>query len=100
MKIISKRDLAEKVAGTASGCFLLDVREREEYEAGHIPTAISMPWHTVTERIAGMRTDAELIAYCETNVRAARAVDDLERLGYENVSLYRGGWTEWSRAMN
>ncbi|WP_373560094.1 rhodanese-like domain-containing protein [Rhodococcus sp. ACPA1] len=43
---------------------VLDVRPREEYEAGHIPGAVSVPWDELADRLADLPEDQEIVAYC------------------------------------
>jgi len=74
---------------------LLDVREPEEHEAGHIPGDRLLP-------LADLLADpdaaggAPLVAYCRTGVRSARAVEALRAAGIDARSL-RGGYEAWRR---
>lgn len=77
--------------------FLLDVREAEEYEAGHLPGAILAPWDRVAEKVRGLKPSTELVLYCRTGVRAGRAAQTLASLGFHNVSVYQPGWVEWEQ---
>ncbi|HEV8560155.1 MAG TPA: metalloregulator ArsR/SmtB family transcription factor [Actinophytocola sp.] len=47
-----------------TGTLVLDVRPHEEYTAGHIPGAISVPLDELPERLAGLPADQEIVAYC------------------------------------
>lgn len=95
MKIISKVELEKLLAGTEK-FFLLDTREPEEFEAGHIEQSILAPWHSVTNKTDGLSKQTPLILYCNTGVRAQKAAHFLEQQGFINISLYPGGWMEWS----
>ena len=95
MKIISKTEL-EKLLASDDKFFLLDTREPEEFEDGHINTAILSPWHSITNKTEGLSKQTPLILYCNTGVRAQKAAHFLEQQGFTNISLYPGGWMEWT----
>lgn len=100
------RDHLEPVTGeellqrAAEGdVIILDVRPPEEYEAGHIRGAISMPLSELEERMAGLPQDAEIVAYCRGPycVLAPQALDMLRRRGLRARRL-TSGFPEWNRA--
>jgi rhodanese-related sulfurtransferase len=95
MKTISNTELKEKLAA-GGNFFVLDVRELDEYETGHVPGAIFAPWHTVKEKVAGIKHESELYLYCETGVRASRAAEDLDASGYTNIAIVKPGWAGWN----
>jgi molybdopterin/thiamine biosynthesis adenylyltransferase/rhodanese-related sulfurtransferase len=82
----------------AGGDFvLLDTREPHEYAEAHLEGATLVPPAEVVERIDEIAPDTSqrLIVYCRTGNRSARAVHQLEGLGYENVVNVSGGIVEW-----
>jgi rhodanese-related sulfurtransferase len=97
MRFIDLQQLNTKLAEKEKTFFLIDVREPEEFEDGHLLGAMLIPWHMVDEKIGGIKKEKELVLYCQTNNRATRAAGTLEDLGYQNISVYKGGWEEWSR---
>jgi rhodanese-related sulfurtransferase len=75
---------------------LLDVREVEEYAAGHIPGAFNVPIRTLTENLALLPDlDAEIIVVCKGGARATLAMTSLQLLGYTNVKTFAGGYDAW-----
>jgi sulfur-carrier protein adenylyltransferase/sulfurtransferase len=77
---------------------IVDVRETEEWDAGHIPGAVHVPRGYLESRIEGAvrDRDARIVLYCASGNRSALAADTLERmLGYENVASMTGGITLW-----
>jgi rhodanese-related sulfurtransferase len=97
MEAIDLETLQKRLTDTDPSFYIVDVREPEEYEAGHIPNALLMPWHLIEEKIHGVHLSRELILYCETGVRAQKAAHALEQRGYEYVRVYKPGWEEWER---
>ncbi len=93
MRLITKPELLELIEDTNP--FVLDVREAEEYEQGHIPQSILAPWHSITKRVEGMKPQTPIILYCRANGRAKKAATLLENNGFTDVSVYEGGWQEW-----
>jgi rhodanese-related sulfurtransferase len=78
---------------------VLDVRPREEYEAGHIPGAVSIPLADLKERMAGLPRDSEIVAYCRGPycVLAPLALELLRREGLVARRL-EDGFPEWRQA--
>ncbi len=82
----------------SNGALLVDVRETEEFAAGHIPGAKHVPRGYLESRIEGTIPDRSqhLILYCASGNRSAYAARTLtEDLGYERVESMRGGITLW-----
>ncbi len=106
---------------SGGGALLLDVRTEQEYtgnprmkRSGHIPGAILWPWQQAVDfgngftakdadllaaslKKAGVTKDLPVITYCQTGHRASRAYLTLRRLGFDNVRMYDGSMSEWSR---
>jgi len=78
---------------------VLDVRPSQEFEAGHIAGALSMPLSTLRRRLDLLPSDREIVAYCRGPycVLAAEAVALLRRSGRRAVRL-REGFPEWRGA--
>jgi sulfur-carrier protein adenylyltransferase/sulfurtransferase len=76
---------------------LLDVREKEEYRAGFIPGAISLPRGFLEIQVESKLPDknAKIIAYCAGGTRSALAAVTLAGLGYTNVETANPGFTRW-----
>ncbi len=77
---------------------ILDVREQQEYEAGHLPGAVHVPRGHLETRIETAIPDRSrrIIAYCSTQNRSAlAAVTMKELLGYDDVAVMTGGFTLW-----
>jgi rhodanese-related sulfurtransferase len=81
------------------GIIVLDVRPREEYEAGHIPGAVSIPLADLKGRMASLPRGAEVVAYCRGPycVLAPLALELLRRGGFTARRL-EDGFPEWRRA--
>ena len=75
---------------------VLDVRPREEYQAGHIPGAVSVPLDELEQHLAELPRDREVVAYCRGPycVLAVEAVERLRAAGFSAVRLEEGV-VEW-----
>lgn len=76
---------------------VLDVREAEEYEAGHIPGAVLLPVGSIsgdTAAAAIPETDSLVLVYCRSGRRSKLAAEALAGLGYSNVKEF-GGILDW-----
>ena len=77
---------------------LVDVRERNEWNQGHIPGAVLIPLGELESRIDDAAPDRSrpVILYCASGNRSARAARTLAELGYEDAVNVAGGFTEWA----
>jgi rhodanese-related sulfurtransferase len=78
--------------------FILSVRKPEDYDKGHVPGAVNIPWTQVAkpENLAKLPTDQNIAAYCYTGHTGQAATAALGMLGYpvSNVKYGMMGWTE------
>ncbi|MGI9044220.1 MAG: rhodanese-like domain-containing protein [Gemmatimonadaceae bacterium] len=79
---------------------LIDVREDNEWEAGHAMGAQHLGRGIIERDIETVvpDKDSELILYCGGGYRAALAADSLQKMGYTNVASVAGGWRAWLEA--
>src|SRR5215210_1440516 len=95
---IDEVDPGEARRQASNGATLIDVRETEEFEAGHIAGAKHVPRGYLETRIENAVPDRShhVIVYCASGNRSAFAARTLlEDLGYDNVESLRGGITLW-----
>ena len=80
--------------------FLVDVREESEWGNGHITNAIYIGKGVIERDIEKKidNTEAEIILYCGGGFRSALAADNLQKMGYTNVSSMDGGYSGWVSA--
>ena len=78
---------------------LVDVRPTDEYEAGHIPGAVSLPVSDLRRRLRELPKHREVIAYCRGRycVYSLDAVTVLRKLGYR-ARRAQEGWPDWKAA--
>ena len=101
----AKREIDEIDARTAKARLadeapaVVDVRERDEWDEGHIPGAIHIPRGFLESKIEAAVPDRSqpVIVYCAGGSRSAFAARTLGELGYENVASLAGGFTDWKR---
>jgi rhodanese-related sulfurtransferase len=87
--------LQRQQAGQAP--MLLDVRSADEYRDGHIAGALNIPVDSLAQRagVLGVPRDSEIVVYCVSGKRAARAQETLTSLGYTHVRLLDGSLNTW-----
>ena len=92
--------VTEAMEKTRAGSALIDVREDNEWEAGHAKGAVHMGRGIIERDIVGKYPDksTELILYCGGGYRSALAADNLQKMGYTNVLSMEGGWAAWTEA--
>lgn len=79
----------------AAGTFLLDVREQDEWDAGHAPSAVHVPMAEVPGRLADL-PDGAVVVVCRSGARSNRVAAFLEQTGREAHNL-AGGMQAWAR---
>lgn len=88
---------AKRIIDTHPNALILDVREEEEYYAGHLDGAELLTLDTINEETAGFAIpskETELLLYCKSGRRSMLAARILRDLGYENV-INLGGLIGW-----
>lgn len=90
-------DLAAFATAKASGAFVIDVREPEEYVGGHVPGARLIPLGRLPNRLATLPRDERVYLICRSGNRSLAAADYLARAGVDAVSVM-GGTAAWQRA--
>ncbi|HYK00179.1 MAG TPA: molybdopterin-synthase adenylyltransferase MoeB [Thermoanaerobaculia bacterium] len=90
---ITPSEVNEKI----SDLVLIDVREPNEWNAGHIPNATHIPLAQVPQRLAEIPKDAEVVMICRSGGRSGRAQEYLLQNGYTRVKNMIGGMQRWQR---
>ena len=87
---------AKRIMDSEEGYIILDVREQDEYDAGHIPGAILIPYTQIEEKANEMLPDKDglLLVYCRSGRRSKIAAEALAELGYTNIMEF-GGIIDW-----
>ncbi|MEH7009843.1 rhodanese-like domain-containing protein [Neobacillus niacini] len=75
---------------------LIDVREPNEFEAGHILGARNIPMSQIKMRMKELRPDLPVYLYDQSGMRSARAAQFLHRKGYKDLTQLQGGFKKWS----
>lgn len=75
---------------------LIDVREPNEFENGHILGARNIPLSQMKMRMKELRPDKPVYLYCQSGMRSARAAQFLNRKGYKDLSHLQGGFKKWT----
>ncbi|WP_107943755.1 metalloregulator ArsR/SmtB family transcription factor [Metasolibacillus sp. FSL H7-0170] len=96
---ISLSELKEKME--SGQVLLLDVRPKEEYEAAHIPGAISIPIEELEEHLSSLPVNCEIVAYCRGPycLMSAKAVEILNSNGIHAMRLQESV-QDWMNAIN
>ena len=86
----------KKIMDSGEEHIILDVREQDEYDAGHIPGAILIPYTQIEDKAEEILTDknAQILVYCRSGRRSKIAAASLAELGYTNVKEF-GGIIDW-----
>ena len=87
----------QAIALVADGTVLLDVREQDEWDAGHAPDARLLPLSELQDRVAELPADTPLLVICHSGARSLRASTFLLAEGYEATNVI-GGMLAWQRA--
>ena len=92
---ISATNLAERVKD--NNLKLLDVREPHELEISAIPNAINIPLGSLASRLSELDSADEMVVFCKTGGRSARALELLVTAGFKKIKNLNGGINAWAR---
>jgi len=91
-------ELHDRLDGEDGTIQVLDVRERAEWDKGHIPESFHLPYHDIRELPEELDAGRPIAAICGTGQRAAVAASLLKRLGANDViHVVDGGVPRWER---
>jgi rhodanese-related sulfurtransferase len=78
---------------------VLDVREAEEFKAGHIEGAVNVPIRSLMQNTSQLPKDkaAPIVVVCKSGIRAAYGTMALKLMGYSNVKDLQGGMLAWEK---
>ncbi len=87
---------AKKIMGSGEEHIILDTREQDEFDEGHIPGAILIPYTEIENKAEEMLPDKDklILVYCRSGRRSKIAAESLSKLGYTNVKEF-GGIIDW-----
>jgi rhodanese-related sulfurtransferase len=77
------------------GIELIDVREVDEYQSGHIPGVKNIPLSEFTGRTNEIDADKEVVCICRSGNRSEKACEYLSTVGYKKLSNMVGGMKDW-----
>ena len=85
----------EAIELVAGGAILVDVREQDEWDAGHAPTAVFFPMSELKDRVEDLPSDRQLLIICHSGGRSLRVTNFLLTAGYDAVNVV-GGMSAWA----
>lgn len=96
VKQLNSQEVLEAYHQQDENTILLDVRENEEYEAGHIPGVKLLPTSEFMDRYESELDQAKsYIVICRSGGRSQNVCRFLQEQGFEQVANYNGGMLEW-----
>ncbi len=75
--------------------YILDARDKGQYDREHIPGAVNLEWRQVLEKRTAIPKDKPVLIYCNTGTLSAQAGFALRVAGHENVRILQGGMAQW-----
>jgi rhodanese-related sulfurtransferase len=91
-------DVSTAASMQADGAFVLDVREPDEWAAGHIDGATLIPLGELEARAAELPDDTDIVVVCRSGNRSAQGRDILRDAGFDEVTSMAGGMSDWIAA--
>jgi rhodanese-related sulfurtransferase len=86
------------IGDVAADAFILDVREDDEWTAGHAPDAMHVPMMQIPARIEEIPADRDVVVVCRVGSRSAQVVAFLQQNGLERAINLDGGMSDWAVA--
>ena len=99
ISMISESDFVEI---QDSDYILIDVRTQDEFDLGHIDSAINLDFYSDTfqNEILSLPKNEKIMLYCRTNNRSSKTAAILKQNGYRDILVISGGITEWVKNGN
>ena len=91
-------NVLEVTPDAIGGATLIDVRETFEWEMGHIDGARLIPLNQLERHIDELPRDRDLVLYCHSGSRSARALEMLRGAGFARAKHLRGGYVGWLKS--
>ena len=97
---MSMTELSARIAARRNDLIVLDVREKDAYDAGHLPGAVFLPRGQLELRVNDAFPDptVRIVAVCEFGKISTLAAATLRSLGYMHAAALDGGMTAWREA--
>ncbi len=90
-------DVTTSQLATMEGAVLVDVREDDEWARGAIPGARHIPLGDLAARLEELPRESDIVLYCASGNRSARALAILQKAGFRRARHLSGGFAKWSR---
>lgn len=74
---------------------VIDVREKDIFEAGHIMGARNLPYSSIKVSMDSLRKDRPVYLYDQKVSVSSRTANRLKKAGYEDISILKGGYEKW-----
>ena len=95
---VEEADVRTAADAQAAGAVLVDVREPEEWAAGHAPGAVHIPMRDIPARLGELTSEAPVYLICRSGNRSARVAAYLQGQGFARPINVAGGILAWARA--
>ncbi len=95
---ISAKDLAARMKD--NHLVLLDVREPHELEISALPGAVNIPLGTLAARLGDLDSAKDMVVFCKSGTRSARALELLASAGFKKVKNLKGGINAWAQEVD
>ena len=81
-------------------CIIVDVRNEEKFNAGHIPNAINIPFNKFSEEIDRLKRESEkkILVYCGSGNSSGKAMKILNQKEFESAMIIEGGFSDWIKS--
>lgn len=95
---IEPAELAARLQSEAGAPLVLDVRTKAEFDAGHIPGALHIPYDELAGRLTEVDTTKGVAVHCMVGPRARKAEATLAAAGVKDILHLEGGYRAWMQA--
>ncbi len=95
---LAVKDVDQLSDAIDNGAFVIDVREADEYDQGHITGAVNIPMRTIAQNVDEIPTDQPVVVYCASGHRAAMSLAALQTMGLNGSRSFPGGYGAWESA--
>jgi len=94
LKSVTSRELQEMISSSADFT-LIDLRTREQYDRGHIPGALTIPFPELPSQLETLDRKGNIVLYCKSGPWSRVSYKEMQKKGFPNVKILQNGIVGW-----
>ncbi|MBE9536721.1 MAG: rhodanese-like domain-containing protein [Proteobacteria bacterium] len=99
IRTVSSKELQQMISSDLDFA-LIDLRSKEQYDEGHIPSALAIPFPELPSRLNSFEKTSNIVLYCKSGPWSRVSYKDMQKKGFSNVKILQNGIVGWKWEIN